>query len=106
MVGLVFPFGLLPFSRLFETTVAFEHGLAIVGNDLLVHATLEDAVCDRCCTIERAECTDYYTEDHSECERTDGVTTKEEDTEQHEQCRERCHDRTAQSSVECLIESQ
>ena len=35
---------------------------------------------------QRTECTDYNTENHCKCEAADAVTTKDEDTQQHDQC--------------------
>ena len=71
---------------LFKATVALKL-VAGVGNGFGVSfhlAFAEDAVSYRCCAEERAEGTYYHTEDHGECERTDGVATEEEDAQEHQ----------------------
>ena len=87
-----------------EATVTLKHGLAIVVCLFLIDLTTHDAVSNRCGAIERTECTYNHTEDHGECERTDRVAAKEENAEEHEQCGERCHYRTAQCLVQRLVE--
>ena len=38
------------------------------------------------CEEQRTECTDYNTKNHGECKAADAVTTKDEDTQQYNQC--------------------
>ena len=70
----------------------------------LLSATLCDDVGGRSSYEERRAGTYDYTKQHSECEAADSLTTKNEDTEEYEQCADRCHDCTCQCAVQRVVE--
>ena len=56
--------------------------------------------CCRSSDEQRTESSEYNTKDHSQRERADAITTKDEDSQQHDQCGYRGVDCTSQ----CLVE--
>lgn len=56
------------------------------------------------CHVDGGEGADDYAEEHCEGEGTDGVAAEDEDAEEHEDCRARGHDRTAEGRVDRVVD--
>ena len=56
------------------------------------------------CDEDRRQCTEYNTEQHCEREAACALTAEAEDTEQHDECRERCIDSTCEGLVQRVVE--
>lgn len=67
---------------------------------LFLNRLLHGEASDGSCQEDGRAGTEYNTEDHGECEALDGVTTDEEDAEEHDESTYRGVDGTGQSAVQ------